>query len=124
MQFEGVGEIVASRMLHLIDEGGQKYPVSVFIGKPQPGSAGYECPYQIIGIGSQTTGVSQGRDSIEALRTALVLVGNALHQLNGEVGGRLVWEGAPAGDLGFPVVRFPKRDRQASSASAAPSDVL
>jgi hypothetical protein len=111
MEFQGVGEIVASRMLHLVDESGNKHPVSVFIGKPQPAreKSGYECPYQIIGIGSQATSVSHGRDSIEALKTAFVLVGNTLHQLNDELSGKLVWEGAPAGDLGFPVVLLRSR---------------
>ena len=104
MEFEGFGEIIASRMLYLIDEQGAKRPVSVFVGKPQPSNRdpGYECPFQIIGIGSQNTLVGRGCDSIEALKTALTLLGSKLHELNEELGGGLVWEGGSPGELGFP----------------------
>ena len=103
MEFESVGEIIASRMLHLIDENGHKRPVSVFLGKPQPNrnGPGYACPFQIIGIGSQNTQVGHGRDSIQALKTALILLGATLRQLNEELGGQLDWEGSPSGELGF-----------------------
>ena len=74
MECESIGEIIASRMLHVVDEHGHKRPVSVFIGKPQPlpNSSGYECPYQIIGIGTQETYTGRGRDAIQALRTAMI----------------------------------------------------
>ena len=103
MEFESVGEIIASRMLYLIDEHGNKRPVSVFVGKPQPSRSdpGYECPFQIIGIGSQNTHLGHGRDSIQALKTALALLGANLHQLNEELGDGLVWEGGAPGELGF-----------------------
>lgn len=103
MEFESFGEIIASRMLHLIDENGHKRPVSVFVGKPQASrSDGYECPFQIIGIGSQDTHVGRGCDSIQALKTALTMLGSKLHELNEELGGGLVWEGGSPGELGFP----------------------
>ena len=104
MEFESVGEIIASRMLYLIDENQTKRPVSVFLGKPQPSSngPGYECPFQIIGIGSQNTHVGHGHDSIQALKTALTILGAKLHHLNEELGGRLVWDGGSTGELGFP----------------------
>ena len=104
MEFESVGEIIASRMLYLVDEHGNKRPVSVFVGKPQPShrDPGYECPFQIIGIGAQNTHLGHGRDSIQALKTALILLGATLRQLNEELGGRLVWEGGVPGELGFP----------------------
>ena len=101
MEFDSVGEIIASRMLYLIDESGNKRPVSVFVGKPQPSlsDGGYECPFQIIGIGSQSTHVGHGRDSIQALKTTLILLGAKLQHLNEELGGRLVWEGGAPGEL-------------------------
>ena len=104
MEFESVGEIIASRMLYLVDENKNKRPVSVFLGKPQPSNSGrgYECPFQIIGIGTQSTHVGHGRDSIQALKTALTLLGAQLHHLNEELGGRLAWEGGSPGELGFP----------------------
>lgn len=104
MAFDSIGEIIASRMLHIIDENGNKRPVSVFIGKPQPLTdlSGYECPYQIIGIGSQETHFGNGHDSIQALKTAMILLGANLNHLNDELGGRLVWNGESKGELGFP----------------------
>ena len=104
MDFESVGEIIDSRMLYVIDENENKRPVSVLLGKPQPSISGpgYECPFQIIGIGSQNTHVGHGRDSIQAVKTALTLLGAKLQHLNEELGGRLVWEGGAPGELGFP----------------------
>ena len=104
MEFETIGEIIASRMLHIVDENGNQRPVSVFIGKPQPAAdlSGYECAYQIIGLGSQKTHFGRGRDSIHALKTAMMLLATNLNHLNDELGGRLVWNGEPQGDLGFP----------------------
>ena len=103
MQFESIGEIIASRMLHVVDEQGNNRPVSVFIGKPQPAadSSGYFCAYQIIGIGNQETQVGHGRDSIQALKTAMMLLGATLNNLNDEIGGKLVWNGGPKGELGL-----------------------
>lgn len=104
MEFQSVGEIIASRMLHLIDENGHKRPVSVFVGKPLPSRSGpgYECPFQIVGVGAQNTHVGHGRDAIQALKTALILLGATLRQLNEELGGRLAWEDGLPGELGFP----------------------
>lgn len=104
MEFDSLGEIIAARLLHLVDEQGHKRPVSVFIGKPEPeeDSSGYKCPYQVIGIGSQKTHFAHGHDSIQALQAAMVLAGANLSQLNNEVGGRLVWNGGAVGELGFP----------------------
>jgi len=104
MEFESIGEIIASRMLHVVDEQGNKRPVSVFIGKPQPSadSSDYFCAYQIIGIGNQETQVGHGDDSIQALKTAIILLGATLNHLNEEVGGKLVWNGGSKGELGLP----------------------
>jgi hypothetical protein len=104
MDFENSGEIIASRMLYILDEEGNKRAVSVFIGKPEPsqGARGYECSYQIIGVGGQETQIATGSDSVQALQSAMVLVGANLDQLNQELGGRLFWNGGPTGDLGFP----------------------
>ncbi len=104
MEFESISEIIASRMLHVIDEQGNKRPVTVFIGKPQPAadSSGYFCTYQIIGIGSQKTHIGHGRDSIQALKTTMILLGATLNNLNEEIGGKLVWNGERKGELGLP----------------------
>lgn len=78
--------------------------VSVFVGKPEEAedSMGHQCPFQIIGIGSQTTQLARGYDSIQALQSALILIAASLNHLNNEIGGKLSWKGGAKGELGFP----------------------
>jgi hypothetical protein len=104
MEFEGVGEIIASRQLHYFDETNRKRIVSVFVGKPQPSpdSRDYQCLFQLIGIGHQKTQVARGHDSIQALQSALILAAASLNHLNESLGRKLVWEGGVKGELGFP----------------------
>jgi hypothetical protein len=104
MAFDSMGEIIATRMLNVTDERGAKRPVGVFIGKPQPSqdSSGYQCPFQVIGIGSQKTHLARGNDSIQALQSAMVLIAVNLADLNNELGGALSWDADGKGELGFP----------------------
>lgn len=104
MDNEGVGEIIASRELYYRDETNGKYIVSVFIGKPQasPETSDYRCPFQVIGVGNQKTQVARGRDSIQALQSALILAAANVNHLNEKLGRKLIWEGGPKGELGFP----------------------
>ena len=104
MNFEGVGEIIATRQLYYLDEASQKRIVSVFVGKPQPStdSDDYQCLFQLIGIGNQKTQVARGHDSIQALQSALILAAASLHHLNDKLGRKLIWEGGAKGELGFP----------------------
>jgi hypothetical protein len=104
MDFDSVGEIIATRRLYFFDEGNRQRTVSVFVGKPEQshGSAEYHCPVQVIGIGSQQTQLASGHDSIQALQSAFKLIAANLDQLNSELGGKLVWEASCNGDLGFP----------------------
>src|SRR2546423_5296103 len=92
MNFEGVGEIIATRQLYYLDEASQKRIVSIFIGKPQPstGSDDYQCLFQLIGIGNQKTQVARGHDSIQALQSALILAAASLHHLNDKLGRKLI----------------------------------
>src|SRR5215471_1284994 len=104
MSFEGVGEIVASRQLYYFDETKRKRIVSLFVGKPEPARdwEGYQCLFQLIGIGNQETQVAHGHDSLEALRAALVLAAASLNHLNDKLGRKLIWEGEDErADLGF-----------------------
>lgn len=103
MGFESIGEIIATRRLYFIDESDNKRTVSVFVGKPQESSdsPGYNCAFQVIGIGSQETHLAQGLDSIHALQSAMILIAAHLNQLNDEIGGKLSWEGGLQGELGF-----------------------
>jgi hypothetical protein len=105
MDFDSIGEIIATRRFHFIDESNSPKTVSVFVGKPQQAdsSSDYHCPFQVIGIGSQTTQLARGHDSIQALQSALVLISASLNDLNDELGRKLVWEGGSDGELGFPL---------------------
>ena len=102
-EIDELGEIIATRVLQLLDDAGNRRPVTVLIGKPQPsrGGSGYGCAFQIIGAGAQTTCVGHGSDSIQALRTAMILAGANLRQLNSELGGRLFWKEAAPGEIGL-----------------------
>lgn len=104
MDFDSIGEIIATRRLYFIDESNQRRTVSVFVGLPQQshGSPDYHCPFQVIGIGSQQTKMARGHDSIQALQSALILLAANLNHLNNEIGGKLVWDGGSKGELGFP----------------------
>ena len=105
MDLEVIGEIIATRQLYFVDDGDNKRTVSVFLGTPQPtpDSSGYHCPFQVIGIGSQKTQLAHGRDSVQALQSAMILIAARLNNLNSELNGRLRWDGGSGkGDLGFP----------------------
>jgi len=105
MDLEIIGEIIATRQFYFVDDGQNKRTVSVFVGTPQPtpDSASYHCPFQVIGIGSQKTQLAHGRDSIQALQSAMILIAARLNNLNSELNGRLHWDGGGGkGDLGFP----------------------
>ena len=104
MDFDSLGEIIATRRFRLIDEGNQQRTVSVFVSKPEQsnGSSEYHCAFQVIGIGSQKTQLARGRDSIQALQAALVLIAASLNRLNRELGEKLIWDGDDKGELGFP----------------------
>lgn len=99
-----IGEIIATRQLYYFDEANQKKAINVVVGKPQPSpdSQEFQCPFQLIGIGSQDTLTARGHDSIQALQAALALVAAKLNQLNAQLGQKLIWDGGTEGDLGFP----------------------
>lgn len=104
MEFEGVGEIIATRQLYYFDETNRKRIVSIFVGKPQPSreTRDYKCLFQLIGIGHQKTQVARGHDSLQALQSALILAAASLNHLNAELDRKLVWIGGAKGELGLP----------------------
>jgi len=104
MNFDGVGEIIATRQVYYFDETNRKRIVSILVGKPQPctDSEDYQCLFQVIGLGNQKTQVARGHDSIQALQSALILAAASLHHLNDLLGRKLMWEGGAKGELGFP----------------------
>jgi hypothetical protein len=99
-----IGEIIANRSYRLVDEQNNERAVRVLVGKPQPvkGSQAYQCPFQVIGIGSQITQVARGYDAIQALQSAFILLSANLNHLNNELGRKLIWDGGHKGELGFP----------------------
>ena len=104
VDFDSVGEIIATRRLYFFDEGNRQRSVSVFVGKPEQahGSSEYHCPVQVIGIGNQMTQVGRGYDAIQALQSALILISANLNHQNNELGRKLIWDGGRKGELGFP----------------------
>jgi uncharacterized protein DUF6968 len=103
MDFDALGEIIATRSLYFVDEADTRRTVRVLVGKPQPlpDSTSYFCPFQIIGIGSQRTHLADGSDSIHALQSAMISIAANLSRFNEELGGTLEWNGGDKG-LGFP----------------------
>ena len=104
MKDDNVGEVIASRRLYYLDESDQKRTVTVFVGKPHiaPDSSEYQCPFQLIGLGTEQTQLARGHDSVQALQSALILVAANLNHLNDQLGRKLVWDGGAKGEIGFP----------------------
>jgi hypothetical protein len=104
MSADSTREILATRQLYYLDEASEKRIVNICLGKPQlsPDGQGYECAFEINGIANPKAEKAHGCDAMQALQSALILVGANVDQLNNQLGRRLVWEGGVKGELGFP----------------------
>jgi hypothetical protein len=104
MNLGTVGEIIATRQLFYFDDAQLKRTITAVVGKPHlsPGSLDFQCKFQIIGIGNPSAQTVRGRDSIEALQSALIQLAASLNHLNDQLGRKLTWEGGATGELGFP----------------------
>ena len=104
MDSDPVGETIATRHLSYLDETNHKRTVSVFVGKPvpTPDHSGYQCPFQLVGVGNEQLQSARGHDSIQALQSALILIAANLNHLNDKLGRKLIWDGGAKGELGFP----------------------
>lgn len=104
MNADTIGEIIATRKLYYFDDTNQKRIVSVFVGKPEavPDSSDYQCPFQLVGIGTQDIHSARGHDSLQAFQAALILVAASVNYLNDQLGRKLIWENGIRGELGFP----------------------
>ena len=104
MNADTLGEIIATRELYYFDDTNQKRIVSVLVGKPQtvPDSSDYQCPFQLVGMGTQDIHTARGHDSIQALQAALILVAASVNHLNDRLGRKLIWDNGIKGELGFP----------------------
>lgn len=103
MDFDTLGEIIATRRLHYVDEQHVTRTISVLVGKPQPSSqaSSYSCAYQIIGVGNQETNLVNGNDAIQALQSAIDLINANLIELNDELGGLLFQDEHGSKELEF-----------------------
>lgn len=108
MTLTNVGEIIAVRNLHFLDD--DEKEISVLIGKPQQfmESSAYYCPFQIIGIGAGNVSYVAGLDAVQALQFAMAMIGAHLYAFSDAHGNRLRWNGSGDGLLGFPP-EFPIR---------------
>jgi hypothetical protein len=104
MKLDSVGEIIAMRILELVQTEGPPSVVTVLLGKPQrlPNFPDYYCPYQIKGAGSEKIGYTCGIDAFQALQLVLSRLSMEVEVLNKELDGRLRWDADDRGDLGFP----------------------
>jgi len=95
-----LGEIVASRELEFVDDGGRKQTVAVRLGKPiQEQDGAWFCPYEITAQGFERQFRIGGADSMQALFLAAKTVAVELEVLATDYKGSLTWFGEP--DLGF-----------------------
>jgi len=107
----GLGVVVAARELRQV---GSHRVVTVKLGTPRRAARGeyWECPYQIVGLGSRQMQRANGEDGVQALLLAIESVRTALKKS----GKQFSWVGGEPGDTGFtPIVptffgrRFAKR---------------
>ncbi len=103
---EQIKDVIAIRKLSL-DSSDRE--ITVVLGRPQKitDSLGYDCEFQIRGIGSGEVKYARGLDAIQAIQSAMFLIGIDLEFMNQGVANKLRWEGDEEGDLGFPTVGSP-----------------
>lgn len=96
-------DTILERTLWLSD-GTAKRPVTVKVGKPYAVDDGnnFVCPFEIRGIKVTTLKGAMGVDSVQALWSALTIIGAALNASAEYKAGRLRWFD-DQDDLGFPV---------------------
>ena len=100
-----IGEVIATRELHLTKDDGTRRVILVRLGKPKqfPDSSDYYVPFQVTGIGSERVFCAGGIDAFQALQGVMLVISAQLSALNAACANRLRWEGDGAGALGFPV---------------------
>ncbi|HEY0105574.1 MAG TPA: hypothetical protein VGB91_05770 [Rhizomicrobium sp.] len=94
-----LGTIIAERELSTPDG----LRVIARLGKPRqfPSSEDFYCPYQILGVGSQSVRRAGGVDAMQALQLALKMIGADLYTSDEYATKRISWNDSR--DLGFPV---------------------
>lgn len=102
MQFDSVGEVIATRLLELA--GDPVAEVLVKIGKPERSEHNdFCCRVQVTGLGDERVHGIFGVDSVQALELAMRFLGSELQHLNTQYKGQLRWGDAPTGWFGFPI---------------------
>jgi hypothetical protein len=102
------GEIIVKRSFFLEDDEGKQAVVTVCIATPsQPEGEYAQCRFELTSPVRTIEMSAAGLDALDALMACLALAGTNIAGLNESVyGGRLRWEGSPAGGrgLGLPTV--------------------
>jgi len=101
MQFDSIGEVIATRQLNLVGEPDRE--ILVKIGRPELSEHDYCCRVQVSGIGSERVHGIFGIDSVQALELAMRFLGSELQRLNTQHEGRVRWGDARKGWFGFPI---------------------
>jgi hypothetical protein len=103
MVLGSMGEIIAERVLTLLQDNGNATQVFVRLGKPQASSEGdeYYCPFQVVGIGDEKVRQISGIDAFQALQLTLRVISFKLHHYRKQSKVVLYcWERGD--DMGFP----------------------
>ena len=101
MQPHRIGEIIADRPFHLLDQPGNE--VRLLIGRPRPAEEGDDwcCPYQILGVGDEIVRAGMGVDALQALQLVITKAVPAWLAKLLEENPSLRWEDAEYGDFGL-----------------------
>ncbi|MGP4019321.1 DUF6968 family protein [Saccharopolyspora sp. 5N708] len=99
-----LGETVAERQVDAIAEDGNRTPVIVKIGKPQPDpmpGGDWYCPRQVLGLGDESVQATFGVDSLQAFLLCVYGLRLNLAERAERASVELDWLGLP--DLGLTV---------------------
>jgi hypothetical protein len=100
---DGAGTVIASRMLAVdIEDGEVEVPVRIFL--PVDAADHWRCDYEIGWPHGTKRGCGNGIDAVQALLSALQMVGVALYTSEAHTSGSLKWD-EPGGGYGFPLGR-------------------
>lgn len=97
-------EIIATRTLDRLDAHGKPVtPVVVSLGRPQsePDLGDFRCAYRVRGLGDEAFYGASGVDGLQAMASALLVVGSTLAGESDLKTGRLQWAGRSYFRAGF-----------------------
>ena len=122
-----INNIIIERTLTNRDPKGKPLKVQVLIGQPnkrkniKTNLEDWYCPYQILGIGDNTTAVTFGMDSIQALYHTMMIIGERLKLKDSQGEYLLTWNDVP--NFGFPKAEFELSQKHIDIIKNLPADV-